>query len=156
MEQQGKSYTAPSTVTTAASNEAFKQVEERVLPVIEEELRVGKELVETGRTRLVKTVEERTVPVSVDLLREETQVERVAINQPVDVAPEIRYEGDVMIVPILKEELMIVKKLVLVEELRISKRQITTTAEEFVTLRTEHVAVERSATPESNPAQLTE
>ena len=117
-----------------------------VIPLISEELHIDKRWVESGRTRLVKDVKERSVPVSIDLLREETEVERVSINKQVDVAPPIRYEGDVMIIPILKEEYVIVKQLMLVEEVRVIKRQTTETITQTVTLRSEEMRVEQTKT----------
>ncbi|TAE32204.1 MAG: DUF2382 domain-containing protein [Cytophagales bacterium] len=125
----------------AASTESHEQL---VIPIITEELHISKEWREKGRVRLLKQIDEQAVPVSVDLFEEHTEVERVSINQPVEIAPEVRYEGDTMIIPVLKEEYVLVKKLVLVEEVRVTRRQTTITHNETVTLRTERLDVERT------------
>lgn len=104
---------------------------------------------ETGHTRSIKEVNERSVPVSVELLREETDIERTPLNRPVDKAPEVRYEGDTMIIPILKEEYIVMKQLILVEEVRVTKRKTTDTMEQMVLLRSEELRVEHA---ETNPA----
>jgi hypothetical protein len=55
-----------------------------VLPVVDEELRVGKRVVETGRVRVTKRVHEREELVDEPLVREEYDVERVPVNVFVD------------------------------------------------------------------------
>ncbi|MGI4870535.1 MAG: YsnF/AvaK domain-containing protein [Janthinobacterium lividum] len=114
------------------------------IPIIEETATITRERVETGRVRLTKTVTEHTETVPLDLRQDEVRVERVAVNQflPDDApAPATRYEGDVMIVPVLRE--VLVKRLLLVEELHISRHQIVTTEPQQVVLRHETVDIER-------------
>lgn len=115
-----------------------------VIPVLAETATITREVVETGRVRLTKTVEEQEEAVPLDLRHDEVQVERVALNQflPEDAPPpETRYEGATMIVPVLRE--VLVKRLLLVEELHITRQQFTTTEPQRVRLRQEHLAVER-------------
>jgi len=77
------------------------------------------------------------------LLREEVSVERVPVNRVVDRPVPVRHEGDVMIVPVLEEVLYVEKRLLLKEELRISKRRVEEHAPQRVVLRKEEVIVER-------------
>ena len=58
-------------------------------------------------------------------------------------APQIRTEGDVTIVPVLEEVLVVEKRLVLKEELHIRRRIITETVEVPVTLHKQRAIVER-------------
>lgn len=119
------------------------------IPILAEELQVGKRQVQTNRIRLTKQVNEREVPISMDLIQEETIVERVPINQPVDEAPAVRQEGDTLIIPVLREEYVVVKQLILVEEVRVSKQQTSTTLHDTVTLRHEELHIE-DVQPESS------
>ena len=64
----------------------------------------------------------------------------------VDTAPEIRTEGDLTIVPVLEEVLVVTKQLVLKGELHIRRRVETETVEVPVTLRKQRGGVEREAT----------
>lgn len=124
----------------------------QVLPIIEETAIIGRELVETGRVQLTKTVTEHTETVPLDLLREEVRVERVPVNQflPDDQpAPTSRYEGDTLIVPVLRE--VLVKRLLLVEEYHVHKQQVATTEPQNVVLRSESLEVTRLP-PRSNDA----
>lgn len=125
-----------------------------VIPVIEETATVTREVVETGRVRLTKTVAEHTETVPLDLRHEEVHVEHVPINQflPDDQpAPAARYEGDTYIVPVLRE--VLVKRLLLVEELHVSKRQVATTEPQVITLRSEAIQVERLPPLPPSPTQ---
>lgn len=116
-----------------------------VIPVIEERLRVEKRLEETGTVRISKQVTEYEQPVTIALLKEEIHVERVAINQLIDSPPPaLRYEGETMIIPVLKEVAVVEKRLMLVEELHIVKRQNQMQETQQVKLRKEDIKVERT------------
>jgi len=115
----------------------------RVIPVVHEELDIQKRQVERGRIRLTKTVHEHEELVDEPLFHEEISVERVPINLPLDRPPSVRYEGDIMIVPVVEEVLVVEKRLMLKEELRITKRQVQDRHAERVVLRSEEVGVER-------------
>lgn len=116
-----------------------------VVPVLAEELSVDRRQVETGTVRVSKRVRERQEVVGPQTLAKETvEVERVPVNRYVEgpVAP--RQEGDTLVVPVFEEVLVFEKRLVLKEELRITRRRTEeTSAPQTVTLRTEEVVVER-------------
>ena len=80
-------------------------------------MRIDKQTVETGRVVLHKTVHVDAQTVAVPLREEQVQVQRVAVNRYVDEAPPVRHEGETMIVPVVREELVVTKHLLLVEEL---------------------------------------
>ncbi|OUJ75747.1 YsnF/AvaK domain-containing protein [Hymenobacter crusticola] len=119
------------------------------IPVIEEYLQIGREVVETGRVRITKSVTQTPEAAVIPLVHEEVSVERVACNQYVDVAPAMRQEGEVTIIPVVRE--VIVKRLLVVEELHITKRRVETLETQQIVLRKEEVHVER-ITPDNAPA----
>src|SRR5215208_5909049 len=90
------------------------------IPVIEEELKLDRETVETGKVRVRTKPEERVETVTEPLLRTEVIIERVAKDEEIDAIPALRDEGDTVVVPVVEERL--VKKLFLVEEVRLSRR----------------------------------
>src|SRR5918995_1152152 len=104
--------------------------EAEAIPLLEEELRVGKQSVATGKVR-VRTVVDRV------------EVTRVPVGREVAVAPDVRTEGDVLIVPVLEEVLVVEKRLVLKEELHIRRQVTQENVEVPVTLRKQRVEVER-------------
>ncbi len=134
-----------------STTEQLSENERVVIPVIEEQLQVGKRVVETGHLRIAKTIREEQQTVDIPLLHEEFNVERVAVNQYVDTPPAVRQDGDTTIYPVLKEVLVIEKRLVLVEEVHVTRRQIETTDSQQVTVRKEEVTIERIANDSERP-----
>jgi uncharacterized protein (TIGR02271 family) len=127
---------------------------EEVIPVIRETLEVGRQKVETGKIHISKTVNERQETINIPLQSEQYEVVRLPVGQRVEtLPPAIRYEGDTMIVSVVKEILVVEKKYELVEELHITKRITNTTETQTVTLRTEEVNTERTPVQEIKISQ---
>lgn len=152
MTAQRNSAPAQSFAQTTINDHAMN--EQRVIPILEEELLVEKRRVERGGVRIVKTVSERTEMIDLPLMEEQTEVERVAINRIVETAPPVRYEGDVMIVPLLEEIIVTEKRLMLREELRIRKRQFETHRPQEVIVRREEATVERFRSDDAPPTVI--
>lgn len=117
--------------------------ETAVIPVVEEELQVGKRAVETGKVRVSTVVHEREEVADVPLFREEVEVKRVQVNRVVDKPASVRHEGDTMIVPLHKEVLFVQKRLAVTEELHITKKRTEKTEQVSATLRSEEAVVDR-------------
>jgi uncharacterized protein (TIGR02271 family) len=118
--------------------------QETVIPVVREELDVRKRRVETDSgVRVHKTVKERQAVVDEPLAKDEVRVERVKVDRTVDAPVEVRYEGDTMIIPVLEEVLVVQKRLVLKEEIHVTRRRSQTRAPQRVTLRSETAEIER-------------
>jgi uncharacterized protein (TIGR02271 family) len=116
---------------------------EEVIPLVEETASIGKREVVTGRVRVQTVTDTIEELARADVQRESVEVTRVPIDRMVETAPEIRTEGDVTILPVVEEVLVVEKRLVLKEELHIRRRVTTETAEVPVTLRKQRVEVER-------------
>jgi len=128
----------------AVRQETARQETALVVPVYQEDLNVEKRLVETGRARITKHVQEHEEVVDEALLREDVQIEHVPINKIWEGAPPPpRYEADKLVIPLLEEVLVVEKRLMLKEELHISRVQKSYRAPQTVVLRSENVTVER-------------
>lgn len=114
-----------------------------VIPVIQEEIVVDKYIVEKGKVRVSKRISEHEEIIDEPLFHEEVKVERVPVNKVIDVSPSVRQEGDILIVPIVEEQVFVQKRLVLVEELRIRKEVVETHKPLKVTLLKEQVEINR-------------
>jgi uncharacterized protein (TIGR02271 family) len=114
-----------------------------VVPIVAEQLEVQKRMVEAGGVRIRKTVSEREEIVDEPLVREEVQVRRVPVNKVVDGPVPVRHVGDTMIVSLLEEVLVVEKRLMLKEELHITKEQVESYRPQRVRLRTEEAVIER-------------
>lgn len=117
-----------------------------VVPVIAEELHVGRESVETDRVRVSKLVRERQEVVDQPTVTERVTVERVPVNRVVEQAPAPRQEGDTLVLPVVEEVVVVERRLVLKEEVRITKSRTESRDPQTVTLRSEDVKVERIGT----------
>ena len=122
----------------------------QVIPVIQEQVTVGKRVVDTGTVHISKKVTEDQTTVSLPLMREEYDVERVPVNEIVDTPPPaMRHEGDTTIIPVLREVMVVQKRYEIIEEIRLTKRRTETTDTQQVTLRKEDVRIERTG-PDTN------
>ena len=113
------------------------------IPVFEETLSVEKEEHEVDRVLIRTTVGERTEYADLEVRSGEATIERVAVNRVIDAAPAIREEGDTIIVPIVEEVMVVEKRLLLKEEIRIRRRDIVQHVRQPVRLRSEEVSLER-------------
>lgn len=128
---------------TAGSHEDQRKI---TIPVLEEQLRIEKELQPVERVLLTKTVEIEEVRKSIDLAEETIQVNTVPVNQYITEAPPVvRYEGETAIYSVVKEVLVIEKRLVLVEEIHITKSLQHKKAEVHENLREEKVKIQKKA-----------
>ena len=117
--------------------------EEISFNIMEERAAVNREVVEQAKVRIVKTVHQDEELVDLSSRQEEVEVHKVVINKYVDAAPEVRYEGDTMVVPVMKEVVVVEKRLLLAEEIHITKRTVQSNKEETFPLLREEVHVER-------------
>jgi uncharacterized protein (TIGR02271 family) len=117
--------------------------QEEKLPVAEERVSVAKRWVAAGRVRVRTETELIEEDVGLDLQGDDVEIERVSIGRQVDEAPQVRQEDGVTIIPVLEEVLVVEKRLVLKEELRLKRRVTTERVEVPVTLRKQRAVVER-------------
>ena len=138
--QADGAYRLPFSFDIPADGEAAAQR----FPLIAEELHISKRAVDTGRgVRIRKTVSTEERIADTPLLQEELVVEHVPVGADIDEPPQVRYEGDTLVLPVLEEVLVVSKQLRLKEEVRVTRRQRETHLTQTVPLRTEHLVVER-------------
>lgn len=114
-----------------------------VIPLVEERLSASTRKVETGRVRVRTHVDERIEVVRQKLERDEVEIERVPINREITDMPKVREEKGVTIVPVVEEVLVVEKKLMLVEEIRLHRKRSYEKYERPVTLRAQRAEIER-------------
>jgi uncharacterized protein (TIGR02271 family) len=118
--------------------------QEIVIPLHVEEVSVAKQQIATGRLR-VSTVTHQSDVLVDELLKQETvEVERTAVNAPIDRMPIVREEGDTLIVPVVEEVLVIQRRLILKEEIRLRRIQQTGRHHEYVKIRKQEAIITRT------------
>ena len=128
-----------------AGQESFSP-EDRVIPVTEEQLVVGKRAVQSGRVRIYGRVTEKPVEQSVQLQNERVTVDRRAVDRPVGAGDN---KDDVVIeITETKEEPVIGKQERVIEEIVIGKTTEEHTETVRDTVRRKDVEVERTGNEE--------
>jgi uncharacterized protein (TIGR02271 family) len=115
-----------------------------VFQVIQEEAVVEKRVVESGKVIISKKISEHEEIVDIPLFQEKVEVERIPINQVVQERPAVRQDGEVMIIPVVQEQVFYQKRLVLIEELHVRKQVVQTHQPQKITLIKEDVEIKRS------------
>lgn len=114
-----------------------------VLPVIEEELRVGKRQVQRGGVRIFQRVVETPVSETVNLREEHVSVERRPVDQPVSATDLASFQEKSIELREMAEEPVVEKAARVVEEVVVGK-QVTETSQEIAdTVRRTEVDVEQ-------------
>src|SRR5947207_4892277 len=98
-----------------------EQPDERTLELREEELIVQRQMRDVGEAHIRTRVEEVPARLEVEANAEEVEVEHVPVGQVVSQRVEPYEEGDVLVVPVYEEQLVVVKRLLLREQLRIRR-----------------------------------
>jgi uncharacterized protein (TIGR02271 family) len=114
----------------------------RRIELREEQLVAEKELVDLGEIVIRTAVDEVPGRIEVEAIREEAEVEHVPVGQVVTERVDPWEEDGVLVIPLYEEQLVVVKRLYLREQLRI--RRIGTTARQVFedTLRQERLVIE--------------
>ncbi|MEQ5787013.1 YsnF/AvaK domain-containing protein [Erythrobacter sp. NFXS35] len=117
-------------------------VDEEIIPVIEERARVEK-ILDKGRTVTVRTrpVTE-TITRSETLQHENVTVERVPVGKTVTEVPAVREEGDVTIIPVIEERLRVIVDLVVREEIHLRRTRTKVVEDLEVELRSTEIDIE--------------
>jgi len=95
--------------------------ENQTIPVVEEELKVGKRSVQRGGIRVFQRVTETPIEEQLDLKEEKVTVERRPVNQPVDASTKGAFKEGSFEVRETAEEPVVAKSARVVEEVRIGK-----------------------------------
>jgi uncharacterized protein (TIGR02271 family) len=116
--------------------------EDEVIELRQEELVPHTEVEEVGEARIRTWIQEVPARLEVDAYSEEVEVEHVPVGQVVSERKPPWQEDDVLIVPIYEEQLVVSKRLVMREQIRV--RRIGTQRRELFedTLRRERVDIE--------------
>lgn len=114
-----------------------------VIPLVEERVSATKRTIETARVRVRTRIEQREELVRAELSADAVEIERVPIGREVAAVPAVRQEAGTTIVPVVEEVLVVEKKLMLVEEIRLTRTRTTAEFAQPVTLAAQRAEIER-------------
>ncbi len=124
--------------------------EETLVPLWEETVGLDNRKVVTGRGHVSTRVEEHDETVRTELARDQVDVVRAPIDIEFDAPPKMRRESPTLIIPVVEERLVLVKRYLLEEEVHVTATSKVEAVEEVVRLRSMHSDVRRSAS-ETDP-----
>ena len=108
-----------------------------------EDVTVERRRVAGDTVRVATRVRVREEQVEVGLTHERVEIERVAIDRIVAAVPPVRQEGDVTVLSVVEEILVLERRLLLKEEVRVRLVPVADTHRETVSLREQVVDVSR-------------
>jgi uncharacterized protein (TIGR02271 family) len=109
------------------------------IPVYEERVRMTTRPVDLGELRIHTGFDTEEVSLTQPVIGDELIVERVPVGRVLDEPLEARHDGEWLEIPIMREEVVVSKRLILDEVVRIRKRQVT--EEQVVTERVRRTRV---------------
>ena len=112
------------------------------VPIAEERLETSTRPVQLGEVLVHKFVDRREEVVRQPLRRDAVEIERVRASRPVEGPVGPREEGEWLIVPVVEEVLVVQKRLIVTEEIRIRRRPVIEEQEIRETIRRERVEIE--------------
>ena len=90
-----------------------------------------------------KQTHTREAFVNETLLSEQAEVETIPVGRQVSEMPSVRQEGDTIIIPIVEEVLHTERRLILKEEVKITRRRKTEQFQDRVPLRYQEAVITR-------------
>jgi len=119
--------------------------QEIVVPLSEEQASIAKRRIVTGRVQVSRVTCEHEQLLDETLAREQVEVERTPIGKVVEVPPSVREEGDTIIIPIVEEILVVERRLLLKEEVRVRRVRSRESHRERVMLRRQEAIITRDS-----------
>ena len=115
---------------------------DQVLQLHAERLDVRRRVRQTGEVRISVQTRTRDQQVDEQLTRRDARIEHVPVNRYVDEMPQVRQEGDTTVIPVVEE--ILVRRLFLKEEVRVTRTDTTRNHHETVSLRYQDVVISRT------------
>ena len=142
-------YTGYQKASPAYTADEVAEERSRVIPVIQEDLEVGKRQVDLGKVRVVPRVVETPVSESVTLREEHATIERHPVDRPASAADLAGVQGQSIEVKETAEKAVVSKTARVVEEVVVGKEATTHTEQIADTVRSTVVDIEKTGMTES-------
>ena len=115
-----------------------------VLRLHAERLDIERRTQTTGQVSVATVTRTHKHAIDEMLTREHVEIEHVEIGRMIDEIPGIREEGDTLIIPVVDEVAVVVRRLRLTKEIRVTRVRSVRHHQEVVELRRQEAVVTRS------------
>lgn len=113
------------------------------LSVVEENVSVQTRKISNGRVRIAVRTEEIDHILPAEVSSVDVDVVRVTVGRRIETVPEVVTDGDVTIIPVVEERLVVTRELYLKEEIHVRRIERTDTVEVEATSRRQTAQIER-------------
>lgn len=124
--------------------------EEEIIALHGEDLVVGRRIVERASVRIATVTRSHDRLVEEELTHRRVEIVHVPVGRFVDAVPPVREDGDLTILPVVEEVVIVERRLLLKEEVHIRRVQQTAQHVETIVLRTQEAVVTRIPTPRTD------
>ena len=126
------------------SSASIPRTDDVIMPLHAEEISVTRRQVAGATVRATTVTRQQERLVDETLTHERVEIERVPIGRAVDQIPPVREEGDITIMPVVEEIVVVERRLVLKEEVRIRRVRVTENHRETVMVREQDAVITRT------------
>jgi stress response protein YsnF len=120
-----------------------RQPEDLRIPLHVEEVSVSRREVEKANVQIALITGTREQLVEKELTHVRVEIERVPIGRTIEVVPSISQQDDITIIPVVEEIVVVERRLVLKEEIRIRRASTKEQHQETVVLRQQEALITR-------------
>jgi stress response protein YsnF len=120
-----------------------RRPEDLHIPLHEEEVSVSRREIKKANVQVALVTGTREQLIDEELTHARVEIERVPIDRTVEVMPPTRQEGDMKIIPVVEEIVVVERRLVLKEEVRVRRVSTKEQHQETVVLRQQEAVVTR-------------
>jgi stress response protein YsnF len=120
-----------------------RQPQDLHVPLHEEEISVSRREIKKANVQVALVTGTREQLIDEELTQVRVEIERAPIDRVVDVVPPIRQAGDITIIPVVEEIVVVERRLVLKEEVRVRRVSTKEQHRETVVLRQQDAVVTR-------------
>ncbi|MDU3075976.1 MAG: DUF2382 domain-containing protein [Mixta calida] len=116
-----------------------------IIPLAEEQAEVTTTRVVDRRIRIHRSTTTAEKLLVTELWHEEVEIKHIAKNETIEEGyfPQVRQEGDVLIVPVIEEQVEIIRRHILKEEVHIHKLKKNEQFQQKVTLRSQEIEISK-------------
>src|SRR5512133_1315348 len=127
-----------------------KQTKDLRIPLHVEEISVSRREIKKADVQIALITGTREQLIDEELTRVRAEIQRVPIDRTVEAVPPIRQEGDITIIPVVEEVIVVERRLVLKEEVRVRRVSTKGQHQETVVLRRQEAVITREEQGQSS------
>ncbi len=127
---------------STSSDDAKSDNKDITLALAEEKVDVSRETVVERTVTVKRLTSESHERINMTLRQQKVKVTHFPCNKVVEKVPEIREENGVIIIPVVEEEIEVIRRIVLREEVHIAVEEKQIQHEQPVSLRKQYVEIQ--------------